>query len=763
MLQSTASARSFADLPERDVYESVGGAITLLSHGSAGCTVPANIGTCDAFFAGASTDGTRVLIASNESLTGDDSDGGYRDYYEAAGGVLTLRTPGGAVAGAQLGAIGSADMSVVVFGTSDRVTNADQDYSADLYRSVASAPPPDDVTAPSIACDPADGAWHATNVTLACTASDAESGLADPTDASFTLSTSVAADVEDANAVTDAREIFDVAGNSAVAQVGGNKIDRKAPTVSVTTPAAGAVYVQGQTVLASYSCVDGGSGIGSCTAPVASGQAIDTASTGAASFSVTGTDTVGNSAVVPVAYSVVAAPVAVTPVFAGFPSQLLPVLISNCGTLESPTPCPGDQFDPHVDKDRASYTSDTTVRYYDFFSGIDQPIDGFFAAGSGMDQLSDVSGGIIVFARSFTADGHLGIIVYQVEKQYGIELSTQPGPGDLRTSPAIGGDGGTVAFIDLALTAGGELHAWRRVNEPVRLTNDTRLDLQPAVAPSGNVIVYQSCEISASNCDVHQAAWNGSAWVVTVLTRNTDHESNPDSDDVVVVYDAVRGGERDIHWQPVGGGTEQRLALPGEQRNPSVRGGLVSFESIAPNQTQADLFVYQIATNRLFQITSTPTDDSLNDVSTLADGQFRLVWSEGAIGQRDVLGATIALPALDDYEFGGFLAPVDPFPVLNAMKAGGAVPVKFSLGGDRGLDVFAAGYPQSSVISCDASAPSDAVEQTVTAGGSGLTYDAATDTYAYVWKTSRAWAGTCRQFVMQFKDGDVARANFSFR
>jgi hypothetical protein len=62
-------------------------------------------------------------------------------------------------------------------------------------------------------------------------------------------------------------------------------------------------------------------------------------------------------------------------------------------------------------------------------------------------------------------------------------------------------------------------------------------------------------------------------------------------------------------------------------------------------------------------------------------------------------------------------------------RAGSAIPVKFSLGGYRGLQIFEAGYPGSVLIACDSSAPLDPVEETVTAGSSGLSYDAATDTY----------------------------------
>ena len=41
----------------------------------------------------------------------------------------------------------------------------------------------------------------------------------------------------------------------------------------------------------------------------------------------------------------------------------------------------------------------------------------------------------------------------------------------------------------------------------------------------------------------------------------------------------------------------------------------------------------------------------------------------------------------------GFFAPVDPMPVVNTVKAGQAIPMKFSLGGDRGLAIFVEDSP----------------------------------------------------------------------
>ncbi len=104
---------------------------------------------------------------------------------------------------------------------------------------------------------------------------------------------------------------------------------------------------------------------------------------------------------------------------------------------------------------------------------------------------------------------------------------------------------------------------------------------------------------------------------------------------------------------------------------------------------------------------------------------------------------------------------MDNLPTYNRARAGSAIPVKFGLGGYMGMGVLAPGHPQSVRISCAAGAPQDAVEETVTAGSSSLSYDAATGRYIYVWKTEKSWAGTCRQLIVRLGDGSEHRANFS--
>jgi hypothetical protein len=115
------------------------------------------------------------------------------------------------------------------------------------------------------------------------------------------------------------------------------------------------------------------------------------------------------------------------------------------------------------------------------------------------------------------------------------------------------------------------------------------------------------------------------------------------------------------------------------------------------------------------------------------------------------------------FPFKGFFQPVDNEPTINTVNSGRAIPVKFGLGGDQGLDIFATGYPKSQAVSCATDVPTEAIEATVTAGQSSLSYDAGNDQYNYVWKTDDAWANTCRVLIVKLRDGTSHEAKFKFK
>ncbi|MGE5249984.1 MAG: ExeM/NucH family extracellular endonuclease, partial [Bacteroidota bacterium] len=111
------------------------------------------------------------------------------------------------------------------------------------------------------------------------------------------------------------------------------------------------------------------------------------------------------------------------------------------------------------------------------------------------------------------------------------------------------------------------------------------------------------------------------------------------------------------------------------------------------------------------------------------------------------------------YDFTGFFPPVLNPPDFNTVNSGSTVRVKFSLNGDQGLNIFAAGYPQSVEIDCDTGAIIGSPEAVLTT----LLYDPLTDTYVFKWKTPKnVWVNTCRKLTVTLIDGTTRAAYFHF-
>jgi hypothetical protein len=113
------------------------------------------------------------------------------------------------------------------------------------------------------------------------------------------------------------------------------------------------------------------------------------------------------------------------------------------------------------------------------------------------------------------------------------------------------------------------------------------------------------------------------------------------------------------------------------------------------------------------------------------------------------------------FAFAGFFAPVNNAPTVNAVKAGSAVPVKFTLGGDFGLNILA-GAPTAPAVACTPGNVTDSLTEVTSAGNSGLQFDPGTLVYTFVWKTDKSFAGTCREFRLTLSDGSVHTARFQF-
>ena len=352
------------------------------------------------------------------------------------------------------------------------------------------------------------------------------------------------------------------------------------------------------------------------------------------------------------------------------------------------------KWDPHVDGDLVSYSSFDggfqTIHYYRFSSGVDQVVPTRYevinsmaanwwlqnplpkATCTAQDYLSDVQGGRITLDRSY-CDGTTGVMLFNVTTASFVDITPTATPsmhfyGDQGPGQAISAGildnwnmhtvsgqsigGNTVAFSD-QVSSSGKIFVWDALTQTTtQLTNDTRDNDNPKVSPSGDSIVWENCDApySYTGCDIMMAQRSGTGWAATPVANSALNELEPDTNGTYTVW---RGGDAtngyDIYWVGGGSAIPHRLELPGDQLHPHIAGGVISFLSKDPVTQHSDIYLYEIASNRLFQLTNTPTvDEGLSDLTLLFTGELRMVWeaNNNTSNSNNIYGATFTLPAL---------------------------------------------------------------------------------------------------------------------
>lgn len=335
--------------------------------------------------------------------------------------------------------------------------------------------------------------------------------------------------------------------------------------------------------------------------------------------------------------------------------------------------------DPHVSGDLVSYDHSDgivfTVRYFNLATKVDAGIPN---DGTVTDFLADVRGSTIAFTRT-RSNGDGKIFTFDTAIPGNPPVEVDPSPGDTRDEAQIGDQ--TIAWQDfgtnlnLLSTVIGVFD--RTTLQTQSLTPETPgiINQTPSLSPDGTVIVWSQCQ-SSSTCPTWQATLSSGTWTARQLpSQVVGLESHPDTDGNIIVYsrDFISSGvpvDR-VFWQPVGGGPENLLNLPGSAIRPSIGGGLIVFAYLAPGAPGHDLEIYNPATNVLYNLTTDAmptdtTDKQVNDISITPDGKVRVVWQEIA----NVIGAplnayayTFNLPA-GDFNLG----PISPL----AISAGGS-------------------------------------------------------------------------------------------
>lgn len=299
---------------------------------------------------------------------------------------------------------------------------------------------------------------------------------------------------------------------------------------------------------------------------------------------------------------------------------------------------PGNQVNPSVTCNVASYTNDdfegtSSIHYFDFATNTDHVVPG-----NGLDRLSETDGQQIAFTQIDSHGDRVGI--FDIASQ----TTTFIG-GDGNSDPSLGGN--LVAFRHAEATnINGEIFAYfRDTGLVLPLSYNDLPDWSPAVSPDGKVVTWMTCQSGRTGCSIYAATQNSDGTVInTHVVSSTGNNDSPDTDGQFIVYTSERNGENDIYYQRVAGSTEMHLALPGNQRDVRISGNLIVFESQVADSSY-DVFVYDLSSARLYQVTNTPgVSETLSDIVTGCNGVNRIVYAvPGTFGDFDVYAFTFQL------------------------------------------------------------------------------------------------------------------------
>src|SRR5215831_19021802 len=327
------------------------------------------------------------------------------------------------------------------------------------------------------------------------------------------------------------------------------------------------------------------------------------------------------------------------------------------GSFQAINNGPGDQTNPHVECNLLTYTNDdfmgrSTIHYHDLSTNNDNEIPG-----DDVDLLSDVSGSRVAYTEVDYPGDH--IMVFDTVSQTRTIL-----PGWGRSNPSIGGN--LVAFEDRSSQPAGQ---WGiatiglydlSTGTLTQLTDNSMHNARPSVSPDGDAVVWEKCDYNGLNCDIYSATQTSPGVFTThALTGPGGQDRFPRTNGELAVYISNRNGDNDVYYQPVTGGTEVRLAIPGDQRGPTISENLISFESAG--QDGYDTFVYDIISRKLYQVTNTPfVNEKLGEID-VCNGVGRIVYVVVGQGGFDVHAFTFQVPGSTPDQINDLIALVRSF------------------------------------------------------------------------------------------------------
>ncbi len=439
-----------------------------------------------------------------------------------------------------------------------------------------------------------------------------------------------------------------------------------------------------------------------------------------------------------------------------------PAAVKPAGTITVVASGAAQLFDAHVTENLVVYglnrsVSDCRIHYVNLADGSDVVIpdpDGT------TDMQPEVSGNTIVFTRTINY-GNRAIYAYDVTSKTTTAVTWDQMRATEQTFPSIGGR--TIAWQeDFDASQGGEIVVFDLDSSTAtRLTTDTVNDRWPRVSPDGSTVVWTKAIDSTEN-QLWQATKNpDGTWTSKQLTTGVAPYPGIDTDGTLVAYATIRNGDfyqSDLRFQPVGGGTETRVVIPGSQWSHEMSNRLVVFAAAAEAYSNSDIYAYDIDSNVLYQITDTPDrSEDWDDVWVDADGTAHVVYTVATTDNYEVVEFSFHL----DRRY-----TVQPlFDQNHAHKFRAVVPLKLELLDAQGNNVSS---PDITVAATDVvlvggETPSEVVEAGNADPDTNFRYDATLGGYVFNLSSKNLAPGTWELHFLVGSDKSPYSIRFSLR
>ena len=300
------------------------------------------------------------------------------------------------------------------------------------------------------------------------------------------------------------------------------------------------------------------------------------------------------------------------------PPEILAGTVTIGGSAWQVTTSTTSQIDPAIDGDIVVYTDlsngNADVYYTDLTTGLETQV----SATPGMQQLQDVSGGVIVYTDHDPVTG--GSVIKAFDVAGGL-TSTVVSATANDSNPTISGS--LVVFQGFGSNYDIYAHDLS-VGATVALNATTENETRPRV--EGSRVVFQR-QTGGASWDVvlYDLVVGSEALIAAGLAL----QPTPDISGDRVAYLTGVAGDTDIAIYDLRTGLTSIVALPGDQSRPRLSGDLLAYDNFAG--AEMDVVARHIQSGVEVHIPGLGTHEFLNDIT---DG--RLAYTSDASGNFDI-------------------------------------------------------------------------------------------------------------------------------